>query len=438
MDGDEPQVGPSSVSRWRLVKALQGATHSLVSWATRSSYERQLQAFFQRARENEGKMQLFKAFELRLIGADALPELFELLLKDFRSSFHHDSVTMVLADADHEIRRMVEEEGSEHPLSLRLLLNRDERAKLTALGFRPILRRYQPAQDEWLFPNTCPPPASVAILPLQRHGIIIGALNLGSGTPDRFRENIGTDFLDHLAAVTGICIENTLNFHRLRRAGLTDPLTQVRNRRFLDARLIEEIARAHRDRQPLAFLFLDIDRFKQVNDDYGHPAADHVLRNVAQRIARALRVNDVLTRYGGEEFATLLPATNAGVAMQVAERVRRSVCDSPFSLPDGGEVPVTISIGVASFEAVETEESLDEQGRWLAGQADQALIRAKREGRNRVVCAQTHSPATSGAICGELTGLRQAAGLASARAAWSEHNLGSRRSLEAPDPVPRH
>ena len=436
MDGEEPQVGPSSTSRWRLVRALKRATQSLVNWATRSSCERQLQAFFQRARENEGKMQLFKAFELRLIGADVLPELFELLLKDFRISFNHDSVTLLLADADHEIRRMVEEEGDQQPSSLRLLLNRDERAKLTALGFRPILRRYQSSQDEWLFPNTNPPPASVAVLPLQRHGIIIGALNLGSCKADRFMENIGTDFLDHLAAVTGICIENTLNFHRLRRAGLTDPLTQVRNRRFLDARLIEEIARAHRDQQPLAFLFLDIDRFKQVNDDHGHPAADHVLRNVAQRIGRALRVNDVLTRYGGEEFATLLPATNAVVAMQVAERVRGSVSDSPFSLPDGGEVPVTISIGVASFEASETEETLEEQGRWLAGQADQALIRAKREGRNRVVCAQRHRPVRKDTVRGELSGLRGATGLATT--AWSEHNLGSRRSLEAQDPVSRH
>jgi diguanylate cyclase (GGDEF)-like protein len=159
---------------------------------------------------------------------------------------------------------------------------------------------------------------------------------------------------------------------------ITDKLTGLRNRRLFDQHLNDETARSRRDGRPLALLLADIDHFKRVNDTYGHAAGDQVLQSVSRSVAAASRQADLAARFGGEEFAVLLPDTDAEGARLVAERIRSSVAGGPVRLADGGDIAVTLSIGIAiGPQDGETPDRMLER-------ADQALYSAKRAGRNRV------------------------------------------------------
>ncbi len=161
---------------------------------------------------------------------------------------------------------------------------------------------------------------------------------------------------------------------------ITDQLTGLHNRRYMSRHLDTLIASAHRSGKPIAFLIMDIDYFKSVNDTYGHDIGDEVLRDFAGRIAANVRGIDLACRYGGEEFVVVMPDTDIAFAYAVAERLRKSVEANPFVISRApGKANVTISIGIAGSEG--HMDSADA----LLHRADQALYRAKREGRNRVI-----------------------------------------------------
>jgi two-component system cell cycle response regulator len=163
---------------------------------------------------------------------------------------------------------------------------------------------------------------------------------------------------------------------------ITDQLTGLHNRRYMGRHLNTLISGAEKSGKPIAFLILDIDHFKSVNDTYGHDIGDEVLREFAGRIAANVRGIDLACRYGGEEFVVVMPETDMELASTVAERLRRSVETSPFAISRAPHsLNITISIGIASSQG--TGDSAD----GLLHRADQALYRAKREGRNRVVAA---------------------------------------------------
>ena len=225
----------------------------------------------------------------------------------------------------------------------------------------------------------------MAQLPLLSRGELIGNLNLASAMPDRFAADNGTEFLERLTAIFSICLENALNHERLKLTGLTDPLTGVNNRRYFDSRCVDEVSQARRHGSPLACMFLDIDKFKRINDTLGHPAGDEVLRQTAQLIKLQLRTHDIIARYGGEEFVVLLPQAAPSQACEIAERIRTTLAKHAFGLSAAENLTVTISIGVAMLQ----EDCDDEHGECaqkLVNAADAALYQAKVGGRNRVVC----------------------------------------------------
>ncbi len=161
---------------------------------------------------------------------------------------------------------------------------------------------------------------------------------------------------------------------------ITDQLTGLFNRRYMSRHLSTLISNAGTTGKPVSFLMLDIDFFKKINDAYGHDVGDDVLREFANRVSHNVRGIDLACRFGGEEFVVVMPDTDMTFAYMVAERLRQSVADIPFkiSVPPG-QITVTISIGITSSEGTgDTAEA-------LLRRADQALYRAKRDGRNRVV-----------------------------------------------------
>ncbi len=169
---------------------------------------------------------------------------------------------------------------------------------------------------------------------------------------------------------------------RLTELATHDELTGQYNRRFFNGEIGRQLARASRFKHPLSLLMIDLDHFKQVNDEYGHRAGDAVLARVAEEVAASIRGIDVLCRYGGEEFALLLPETPEDGALVVAKRLLQRVADMAIEVPLGSEasisIKITISIGSAAFPAHAQSEA------GLIAEADQALYAAKRAGRNQV------------------------------------------------------
>ena len=176
----------------------------------------------------------------------------------------------------------------------------------------------------------------------------------------------------------------------LEQEAIVDPLTGIYNRRHLDRRLEEECAKAKRYETKLSVLMLDIDHFKRINDSYGHKAGDEVLSHVGKLILNTIRDGDIATRYGGEEFSIIAPNLSAVEAMLFGERIRKYIETHPLTISgeqfQRQEISVTVSIGVSDLRQDVTE------GDVLIRRADEALYRAKQNGRNRV---ETYKPGKS-------------------------------------------
>lgn len=160
------------------------------------------------------------------------------------------------------------------------------------------------------------------------------------------------------------------------RMTIIDGLTQIHNKRYLMETLEREIPRARRHARPLAVVMFDIDHFKGINDNYGHLAGDYVLKELATLVKSRLRPDDIVGRYGGEEFCALLPETSLSGAASIAEDLRRRVQERRFVF-EGETIPVTVSLGCAELAG-------DQDVLLLVKAADDKLYEAKRSGRNRV------------------------------------------------------
>ena len=199
--------------------------------------------------------------------------------------------------------------------------------------------------------------------------------------------------LDAMSADLARPLDNALRHREVQEAATRDPLTGAAARALLEDTLEREASLVRRHGGVLALLMIDVDRFKGINDRFGHPAGDRCLAAIAECIARRIRSSDVLFRYGGEEFCVLLPRTGEDGARRLAERVRSAV--DALRIPAGeGTVRLSVSLGVAA--AVPGDGAVE-----LLAKADAALYRAKRSGRNRVSAAgrsacDRHSPKAPG------------------------------------------
>jgi diguanylate cyclase (GGDEF)-like protein len=179
-----------------------------------------------------------------------------------------------------------------------------------------------------------------------------------------------------MAALRKVAVEGFLAREHLNEVATRDSLTRLLNRRAFIPMMQHERERAERSGKPFSVILTDLDRFKRVNDTWGHDAGDQVLRETANRLADGLRQQDVLCRWGGEEFLVLLPETDAKGAIEVAEKCRRIMAEKPIMMGDISH-PQTVSLGIATFNS---NESVDD----LVIRADKALYQAKENGRNRV------------------------------------------------------
>jgi diguanylate cyclase (GGDEF)-like protein len=187
-----------------------------------------------------------------------------------------------------------------------------------------------------------------------------------------------------------IALANAQRHRAVEQQALVDGLTTLANRRLCTAALEKELARARRFSEPMSLVLADIDDFKRINDRWGHPTGDEVLKMFAEALRSSVREIDLAGRWGGEEFVLLLPGTNLQGGRELAERVRRKLARKKILAPDGERIRVTASFGVAAFPELHSQDQ-------LVAAADGALYEAKRMGKNRVaITPPTALTATTG------------------------------------------
>jgi len=347
-----------------------------------------LDGMLDRVRFNSNTLKRFQMFERGLLNLNSLAEMGEFIInaQDF---FDLDYMGFCLVDAKDELKKFLLEDAFEFDRNPELILlkNKEDLQQSFEASNTPYLGRFKNNRCAKFFALNIKNPASVAVIPLVRRGQCLGVLSMGSFNQDRFEDTMATDFIDHMASVVSVCLENHLNYEMMKRTSLIDTLTGVNNRRFLEQRIGEEIDRVQRSSEPLSCFFLDVDFFKKVNDTHGHQVGDQVLVAVAHVIREQLRNNDVLARYGGEEFVALLSNIDEAMALDIAERIRKKIKD--VQIESKSEiVAVTISIGSVTYKpAKRSHHSSQEIGADLIQKADEALYKAKNSGRDKVVSA---------------------------------------------------
>ncbi|MBN2382269.1 diguanylate cyclase [bacterium] len=221
------------------------------------------------------------------------------------------------------------------------------------------------------------------MVPLISNLVVIGMISLKSIKPGHYDRNNRhfLTFIHVLSSQCAIAIENTLLRHQTELLILTDEMTGLYNFRYFSQKLVEEITRCTRYGHVLSLIMIDLDQFKLFNDSFGHPSGDVALKTFANILKSSIRDVDIAVRYGGEEFAVILPETDPREACLIIDRIRNKVANHDFC-PSGHEREqgLTISAGVAAFPM--DAQTADD----LIGHADQALYLSKRQGRNRINC----------------------------------------------------
>jgi diguanylate cyclase (GGDEF)-like protein len=233
-------------------------------------------------------------------------------------------------------------------------------------------------------------PQHALVVPVQRSGQLMGAMELYLNAWRELTED-QADLLNGVAAQAAIAIRHAQLFHAQEENALTDELTKLPNRRAFAQRFLQEMQRARRHRNAIAFLMIDLDHFKQVNDTWGHATGDHVLKAVADVLRNGIRGTDIVGRCGGEEFVALLPGLGYPAAVARAEQLRSAIADMTVTSHGKRRTPTvisgrTVSIGVAvlTAAALRTDRSDAELLDRVTSLADDAMYIAKATGRNRV------------------------------------------------------
>ncbi|MEW6611421.1 MAG: GGDEF domain-containing protein [Pseudomonadota bacterium] len=289
-----------------------------------------------------------------------------------------------VGERDPEVIRPLYVAGPAHTYAAKVAIGRDPRAmqgpaRRTLASGRPITLRVAsaPEFELWREEALAHGIRSVVSIAFQARGAgEAGVFALGAGEEDYF-EQLGLDAFQAFARLCEVALTQAAAHRQLEQLATSDPLTGLLNRRALEARIAQEHARAQRSQRPYSLLLFDLDRFKLVNDLYGHSTGDAVLVRVTEAARAILRQTDHLGRWGGEEFLCLMPDTDSDAALSAAERLRHLVMEQPISW-QGRPIPISISAGLVSFPLDgDTPDA-------LLAKVDAALYEAKREGRNRV------------------------------------------------------
>ncbi len=338
------------------------------------------------AKLNEEVLKRFIDIEVKMLNCAKLVDLISLLLNDFKDIFKLSVVSIFLHNKDDLAQGLLTDIDINASKHLRLL---NDTQLLNEIYPDNRIRAGQISRElrKTVFPNH-PFILSCVLLPLTNKGRIIGSLHLGARDTNRYHSEYRYDYLERMSALLAVCIENCIIHENLAYLSSTDTLTKLNNRHSFDLEIDKSLQRANRQQQCLSLLFFDIDHFKQVNDKYGHPGGDAILKAFAYILKSTIRNTDFLARFGGEEFALLLPDCDHEKAEQIANNLRVKVSEQLFDTSTGKQIHITTSIGVSSFAFElfsKSNDNFSQLANTLLQSADDALYEAKRTGRNKVV-----------------------------------------------------
>jgi diguanylate cyclase (GGDEF)-like protein len=226
-------------------------------------------------------------------------------------------------------------------------------------------------------------------VPLLSRGRVVGVIEIidGPSWPDRGAEP--PEMISFLLEPAAVALDNALLLRRSEELSITDDLTKLYNASFLNSTLRREVERSRRYRQSVSLIFLDLDGFKEVNDQHGHISGSRTLVEVGAVIRETVREVDVVSRFGGDEFTVILPQTGPQGAAIIAERIRCRISESEFLQSYGLKVRLSASFGIASYP--DHGGTKDD----LIARADQAMYRVKSRGKNGVEVADQDRPGSA-------------------------------------------
>lgn len=327
-----------------------------------------VQELLDNARRNEALLRRLQAFELQLLSCQNWADLLTLLLRGLPEQFGLEAVTLTLLDHDGALKT-----AWLHTLT-------PEQFRLASEI--ELVTRLLPGSAGPLAPQ--PPFSSSLNLPLERNGVQSGRLVLHSANPERFRDGLAFDFMQHLAAVIAACLVMVRQSEEQARLALTDPLTGAENRRGFARAFEREWARGLRHYHAFAMLLIDLDHFKQINDLYGHATGDRALKILCQTLSGLLRPTDHIGRLGGEEFALLIPGCDTAQLPGLVSRVQEAI--RAISVPDDQGNPVRLTASGSYLSLIPRPHSPVTLATVL-GHLDTCLYQAKHSGRDRFIQA---------------------------------------------------
>ena len=355
-----------------------------------SDVDSQMGDFVRKVELNERILHRLQQYELMLLDASSMPALLDVVLSTPPSHFELGCTSLRLHDPDGVIAQLIPD-GLNHGDSLLLESNSFDMQRLYgAIPEVELASAEDPRIAQINLDNVeSTVPLGAVMLPLVRDGILVGSYHWGTDDPGSFSSPVEMDFINHLAAIVAICLENCVNAERLSRLSLMDPLTRLSNQRAFEMELRKEISRAQRGRKPLTVLFIEVDGYKEIADNYGHLAGDYTLKALAKHIYRMLRQTDHLSHCGGPLFTLLLPSCTESKGLEIAERIRS---DTEFMEIDdgrGANLYASLSIGLVNWNPLNYPAINMEQ---LAGQievaGDKGLQGSIVAGGNRTTIAR--------------------------------------------------
>ena len=343
----------------------------------------ELQSLNQQLQAHIGEMELLLEVSKAVSGSLDLPEQLETLGRQICARMAVDEFSVLLIEqATHEL--VLEAVAGKSPRGargLRFHMGEGITGEVAAQGIGIYVPDVEKDARFLHYKSQVRSKGSFLSVPLRAKGRMMGVMNLSRVRVDAFTPQ-EIRLTDALAAQAALSIANARLYQQTLELSYTDSLTGVANRRQLFLRLEQELSRSLRFGDALSILMIDLDLFKAINDEHGHPVGDGVLRGVALALRDHVRKVDLVARYGGEEFCVVLPRINNAEAAEVADKLRQAVAAVPLaSTPAGEPLFCTISIGIAAYGV----DATDLQG--LIEKADAALYEAKKAGRDRVVLA---------------------------------------------------